>query len=413
MKKKLIVGVVTLLIAFVLLYIFAYKPGVSESGKSSSGQSRAGGAAVVAVQTVPVTYGPVMRNREFSGTVKAAYSYVVAAKVAGRLSKISKRIGAKTGVNEAVGKIDDTEYRQAIQEAKAQVSVSQASVKESEAQLLFAEKEMQRIRELVEKGIVSQAELDAIETQYATQKSRLELARAQLAQKEASLAQASTRLDYTTIRSAQAGYIAVRHTDGGALLSVNSPVLTIVGIDTVYVEVSISERDYHNISIGQNAFITVEALPEKKFAGKVSSISPQFQTSTRTAVVEVSVANDSLLLMPGMFARIEVILAQKDSAQIVPLTAIVNRNGTDAVFLVSDSATVSFVPVRTGIIDGDKVEVLHPVLNGQVVTVGNHLLTDGSRISSGLNSRTPEGDYKNEISTKTGKNTKATGGVKK
>ncbi len=412
MKKKLIVSGVTLLITFILLYI-AYRPKSSETGKLSSGQNRAGGAAAVAVQTVPVTYGAVMRNREFSGTVKAAYSYVVAAKVAGRLSNISKRIGAKTGVNEAVGKIDDTEYLQAVQEAKAQVAVSQASVKESEAQLLFAEKEMQRVRELVEKGIVSQAELDAIETQYATQKSRLDLARAQLEQREASLAQARTRLDYTTIRSAQAGYIAVRHTDGGALLSVNSPVLTIVGIDTVYVEMSISERDYHNISIGQKAYITVDALPEKKFTGKVSSISPLFQTSTRTAVVEVSVVNDSLFLMPGMFARVEVILAQKDSAQIVPLTAIVNRNGTDAVFLTSDSATVHFIPVKTGIIDGDKVEVLHPVLNGRVVTVGNHLLTDGNRISSGLNSRTPEGDSKKEVSKKANKNMKTTGEVKK
>jgi len=324
--------------------------------------------------------------------VNAAYSYVVAAKVSGRLSKLSKRIGAKTGVNEVVGKIDDTEYRQAVQEASAQVAVSKASVKESEAQLIFAEKEMQRIKELVEKGVSSQAELDAIETQYNTQKSRLDLAMAQLAQREAALAQAVTRLDYTSIRSAQAGYVAIRHTDGGALLSVNSPVLTIVGIDTVYVEVSISERDYPHIRKGQQALISVEALSGREFTGTVSSISPLFQTETRTAVVEISVVNDSLLLKPGMFARIGIILAEKDSAQIVPLTSVVNRNGTDAVFLASDSGMAHLIPVKTGIIDGDKVEVLHPILNGKVVTVGNHLLVDGSRISSGLNTNASKED---------------------
>ncbi len=390
-KKKLKVGSLLLLISVILLMSFCTKKNGSQfSGKQSSGHAGAGGASVVAVQVVPVSYGPVIEKREFSGTVNAAYSYVIAAKVSGHLSKLSKRIGEKTGANEVVGKIDDTEYRQAVQEAVAQVAVSKASVKESEAQLAFAEKEMQRIKELVDKGVSSQAELDAIETQYNTQKSRFDLAQAQLSQREASLALARTRLDYTSIRSAQAGYVAVRHTDGGALLSVNSPVLTIVGIDTVYVEVSISERDYIHISKGQQAMIRVEALPGREFTGTVSSISPLFQTETRTAIVEISVINDSLLLKPGMFARIEIILAKKDSAQIVPLTSVVNRNGKEAVFLASDSGKAHLIPVKTGIVDGDKVEVLHPILNGNVVTIGNHLLVDGSKISSDLNSKTPK-----------------------
>ena len=357
---------------------------------------------------MPVSYGPVILKREFSGTINAAYSYVIAAKVSGRLSRLSKRIGARTGVNEIVGKIDDTEYRQAVEEASAQVAVSKASVKESEAQLAFAEKEMQRIKELVDKGVSSRAELDAIETQYTTQKSRYDLALAQLAQREASLEQAKTRLNYTSIRSAQAGYVAIRHTDAGALLSVNSPVLTIVGIDTVYVEVSIPERDYSHITVGQQALIRVDALSGREFTGTVSSISPLFQTQTRTAVVEISVVNDSLLLKPGMFAQIEIILAKKDSAQIVPLTSVVNRNGTEAVFLASDSGKAHLIPVKTGIIDGDKVEVLHPILDGNVVTIGNHLLVDGSRITGGLNPQTSKDD-----SAKKKKDRKASGEVKK
>lgn len=399
--KKLITGNVILLISVILLTCFCNKKSGSQaSGKPSSGFAHAGKASVVAVQTASVSYGPIAQKRVFSGTVKAAYSYVVAAKVSGRLSRLSKRIGAKIGVDEIIGKIDDTEYRQAVQEASAQVAVSKASVKESEAQMVFAEKEMQRIKELVEKGVSSQAELDAIETQYATQKSRFDLALAQLDQREASLAQARTRLDYTSIRSAQAGYVAIRHTDGGALLSVNSPVLTIVGIDTVYVELSISERDYPYISKGQQALINVEALSGREFTGTVSSISPLFQTETRTAVVEISVVNDSLLLKPGMFARIEIILAEKDSAQIVPLTSVVNRNGADAVFLASDSGKAHLIMVKTGIRDGDKVEVLNPILDGKVVTVGNHLLVDGSRISGGLNSKAlKEGSTKKKNAT--------------
>lgn len=408
-KKKPIVGsVILLLSAILVINSCSSKSGSETTGKASTGHGRSGAASVVAVQTAPVSYGHIIQKRELSGSINAAYSYVIAAKVSGRISKLTKRIGAKTGVNEIVGKIDDIEYRHAVQEASAQVAVSKASVKESEAQLKFAEKEMQRIKELVNKGVSSQAELDAIETQYTTQKSRFDLATAQLAQREASLAQTRTRLDYTSIRSAQSGYVAIRHTDGGALLSVNSPVLTIVGIDTVYVEVSVTERDYPNVTIGQQAFITVEALSGREFTGTVSSISPLFQTETRTALVEISVVNDSLLLKPGMFARVEVILVEKDSAQIVPLTSVVSRNGKEVVFLAGDSGKAQLIPVQTGIIDGDKVEVLHPILNGQVVTVGNHLLTDGSKISGGLSSKTSK-----EGSAKNNKNENTSGEVKK
>jgi hypothetical protein len=76
-------------------------------------------------------------------------------------------------------------------------------------------------------------------------------------------------------------------------------------------------------------------------------------------------------------------LAEKDSAQIVPLTAIVNRNGMDAVFMANDSGIARLIPVKKGIVDGDKVEVLDPKLSGKVVTMGNHLLIDGAKISDG------------------------------
>ncbi len=405
-KKFIADSVILMIIVILMICSCTKKSGSQTSGKQSAGLAHAGRASVVAVQTAPVYYGRIVQKRVFSGTVNAAYSYVVAAKVSGRLSNLTKRIGAKIGVDEVVGKIDDTEYRQAVQEASAQVAVSKASVKEAEAQMVFAEKEMQRIKELVNKGVSSHAELDAIETQYATQKSRFDLALAQLAQREASLAQARTRLDYTSIRSSQAGYVAIRHTDGGALLSVNSPVLTIVGIDTVFVEVSVSERDYPHIRKGQQALVCVEALSGREFTGTVSSIAPLFQTETRTAAVEISVVNDSLLLKPGMFARIEIILAEKDSAQIVPLTSVVNRNGKDAVFLASDSGKAHLIPVKTGIIDGDRVEVLYPVLNGRVVTVGNHLLVDGSKISGGLNSNILKDDAANKKKNASGEASK-------
>lgn len=394
-KVTAVVGFIAIIaVVLMMRFLTSRTDDAGVKSKISGEVGRNGGATVVAVQAVDVTYGHMQQNKEFTGSIKAAYSYIVAAKISGRLVSLSKRIGDKVGLNSAVGKIDDTEYYQEFQKSEAEVAVSKASVQEAEAQVIYAEREMKRIKELVSKGVSSQAELDVVETQHATQKSRLDLAKAQLAQREAAMAQAQTRLTYTTIRSAQAGYIATRHTDGGALLSVNSPVLTIVGIDTVYVEISVPERDYPLIVKGQKAFISVEALPERKFEGRVSSASPLFQTSTRTAAVEIAVVNDSLLLKPGMFARINLTLAERDSAQIVPVTAVVNRNGTDAVFIAGEDMVAKLVPITTGFRNGDNIEVIKPELAGKVITFGNHLLTHGTKISFGSNTQNRIDDTK-------------------
>lgn len=380
MKKYVVTGIVVLIIAAVFSMRLLTSKNDADAGKSGSSWGNKSRAATVAVKTADVQYGTIRQQRELTGTVKAAYNYTIAAKVSGRLEKIFNRIGDKIADNEIVGTIDNTEYLQAFQEAEAQIAVSKASVNEAEAQMLFAKSELERIKELFEKGITSKADYDAAQTQSISQKSKLDLAKAQLAQREAAFALAKTRLAYTTIRAPQKGYVAVRHTDGGALLSVNSPILTIVGIDTVFVEISIPEKDYSLIEIGQSATISVEALPDKIFLGKVSSASPLFQTATRTAIVEIAIKNDSLLLKPGMFARISVTLAQKDSAQIIPLTALVNRNSKNAVFVADQSSIARLIPVTVGFIDGDRVEIVEPKLNGKLITLGNHLLSDGASV---------------------------------
>ncbi len=132
----------------------------------------------------------------------------------------------------------------AVDEASAQVKVSQASIDEARAQTSYIEREFKRISDLVGKGISSQADLDAIQTQLTAQQSRLALAEAQYAQRVATLSQARTRLGYTALRSSKGGFVSERHTDEGALLSVNTPVLTVVGIDTVFIQIPVTERDY-------------------------------------------------------------------------------------------------------------------------------------------------------------------------
>jgi len=309
------------------------------------------------------------------------YQYVVAPKVTGRIIQIRKRIGDWVERGEVIVRIDDAEYQQAVLEAEANLRIAQASLKETQSQLALAKQEMDRAKSLQEKGIASPSELDAALTNYDAQQSRLKLAQAQVEQREASLKSAKIRLSYTVLTATEPGFIGERFVDEGSLLSPNAPVATVIGIDSVIIQTTVIERDYGRIRIGQPALTGVDAFPSKRFAGHVARIAPMLQEASRVARMEIEVQNDSLLLKPGMFTRVHVILNEKDSAQVVPREAVVSRGGENGIFVVdSAGAAVRYHPVQIGIVAEDKMEILSPELGSIVVTLGQHLLEDGSPI---------------------------------
>jgi len=384
MKKKhsivLLVFAVIAVGAIVAMRSFAGngKGAAAPAGAPSGGRQ---GGGPVAVETEAVSVRPMVDIREFSGTVKASYTYVISAKVAGRLLRIDKRIGDAVSANEVIGRIDDTEYRNAYDEAQTQVRVSRASLEEASAQFSHTEREYERARGLVEKGIASKAELDALQTQVETQKSRVELAKAQLEQRQVILNQAKTNFDYTQVRALQGGLVAQRHVDGGTLMAVGGQIITVVGLDTVFVELAVTEKDYQSLKLGKTATVTTDAIPDKSFEGVVYRMAPFFQSASRTAAVEIALRNSSRLLKPGMFARINITLNSDGKARVVPSSALVEKDGKFSVFVVGDSSKVKHVPVQVGITDGKYAQILSPAdLDGQIVTLGQHLLKDGSTV---------------------------------
>lgn len=376
MRKRLIVGIIIGLIAIALIFRIIQLLTRTPGGSPPRGQR-----PPVAVEIDSVRYGPISELRQFVGTVQPLYRYLVAPKVAGRVVEIRKRIGDPVRANEVVARIDDAEYQQALREAEASLKIAQASLTEAQSQFALARQELERVQQLKEKGIASPAELDAATTNYEAQQSRLKLAQAQVEQREAALRSAQIRLNYTVLTAPAPGFTGERFVDEGALLAANAPVISVVGIEKVIVRTTVSERDYGRLEPGQPASVMVDAYPERRFSGTLARIAPLLREESRMAEVEVEVANDSLILKPGMFARVTVVLASSDQAQLVPSRAVVTRDGQKAVFVVdSTGSTVHLVPITTGIVTPELTQVLSPRLNGPVVTLGQHLLADGNPV---------------------------------
>ncbi len=376
MKKKLIIGIVAGVVVLVLIFRVVQLLTRTPSGSSPRGQP-----PPVAVEVDSVRFGPISEVRQFVGTVHPLYRYVVAPKVAGRVVEIRKRIGDPVRRDEVVARIDDAEYQQALREAEASLKIAEATLTEAQSQFALARQELERVQQLKDKGIASPAELDAATTNFEAQQSRLKLAHAQVEQRQAALKSAQIRLNYTVLTAPAPGFTGERFVDEGALLTANAPVIFVVGIDRVIVRTTVSERDYGRVQPGQLATVRVDAHPELHFPGVVARIAPMLREDSRMAEVEVEVANDSLILKPGMFARVTVVLATNPQAQLVPTRAVVTRDSQKAVFVVdSTGRTAHFVPITTGIVTPEVIEVVAPVLRGAVVTLGQHLLADGNPV---------------------------------
>ncbi len=354
----------------------------SESNKSG----RRSGLSV-AVETWPI-YKDVIRDiGVFTGSLEPKSQFVVAPKVAGWLKKLLVDVGDTVQRNQVIALLDDEEFAQQVEQARAELQVAKANAANCASDLEIARREYERAKALREKKIASVSELDLSEAAFNASQTRHKVSLAQVAQKDAALKTAQVRLSYTKVQSFweqgdPTRVVGERFVDEGTLLQVNEPVVSILENDPLTAVVHVIERDYPKVSVGQEAAVTSDAYPGRTFAGRIVRIAPLLKESSRQARVEVDVPNPDFLLKPGMFVRARVEFASRLQATLIPLPALVRREGKEGVFIAdTDKLKARFVPVRTGIISGEIVEILEPQLSGLVITLGNHLLEDGSAIT--------------------------------
>ena len=150
------------------------------------------------------------------------------------------------------------------------------------------------------------------------------------------------------------GYVGARFLDQGGFASANQPVASVVDIRLVRLVANLVERDVRRVHQGTPASVEVDAFPGEKFSGRVGRVAPVFDPQTRTAQMEIEVPNPTGRLKPGMYARVQLRVAEKPDAIAVPRNAIVERPGERGLFVVDvrDPAApqvVSFTPIPEGV----------------------------------------------------------------
>ncbi len=340
----------------------------------------------VAVEAQPIRKGPIDDVGVFTGSLEPKSQFVVAPKVAGWLRELLVDVGDTVTRKQVIAVLDDEEFAQEVEQARAELQVANANAANCASDLDITKREYERAKALREKQIASASELDASEASFNACQTRHKVSLAQVAQKEAALKTALVRLSYTKVQAFweegdETRVVGERFVDEGALLQVNQPIVSILQNNSLTAVVYVIERDYPKVTVGQQAVITTDAYPDKTFAGAITRIAPLLKESSRQARVEVEVPNADLMLRPGMFVRARVEFARHENATLIPLPALVRRNDREGIFIADpQNLKARFVPVTTGIVGTDLVEVTKPAISGLTITLGNHLLEDGSDI---------------------------------
>jgi RND family efflux transporter MFP subunit len=353
-------------------------------GEQATSQGK--GERVVPVEVAAIRVGAIERRRTFSGSLDAFAQFDLGSKIAGRVTGVAADIGDTITRDSVVVTLDDEQARKALALAEARLAVARASVAGAASSLGGARRDLGRERTLHTGGIASDSQLDAAKTREGVAGAAKQVARAQVAEAEAELGVAQLELDETQVRARwsegdEDRVVSARMVDPGDMVAANTPLLTIVELDPLIAVISVTERDYPLLSVGQTASLATDAAPGETFAATISRIAPAFSPASRQARVELRVENPKHLLKPGAFARITISLARADGATIVPEAAISRRSEQDGLFTVNADGTVTWRVVKVGIRDGVEVQVEGEGLSGQVVVLGQQLLDDGTRVS--------------------------------
>lgn len=352
-------------------------------------QARRRGGGVVAVETALIGRADLGDRATFTGSIRANERYDAAPKISGIIRRVNFDVGDIVEKGDIIAVLDDDEHLLTVEQAEAKLQVAIATANDAEAQLAITRRDHDRNSTLHSQRVISSQDLDKIDATLTSQEGKLETARAQVKLAEAELKSAEVRLGYTRVvadwdGSDQERVIGQRYRDAGNLVSTTTPIVSVLDIKSVKAIISVSEKEFPRIQIGDSVNVTTDAFPGRTFKGRVERIPQELGVLSREADIEIAIENRERTLKPGMFIRADIEFQHRDSAVAAPLAAVVRRDdGRRGVYLVNDSRDkVVFHAVAEGIVDGPLVELINAgdLLDREVVVLGQHLLKDGMNI---------------------------------
>ena len=363
-------------------------------GEAGSAQNSV--PAGVAVQVTEVTRETISTENKVSGKVVADGQESVYVTANAQCTAVYVDAGDTVTAGEKICTLDMASTLSSYNSANISYQSAVQSYADQEAildkQIALAEKNLNDLKALFEIGAASQSEIDSAELNLMTAKASKT---STLAQLEAGMQSYKSNVEQlaSVLENVDAGGNVIAPISGtvvslnaaeGSYVSASMPVAVIDGVDTMKVEVSVSESLIPKLAQGDEVDISISAL-NVETVGTIKSIQKSANAQTKLYTVTVSIGEDIEGLLAGMFADVSFRTDTSADAIVIPSQAIQTSNNVQYVFVVEEN-TARYQEIETGLSGNGVTEVTSGLEEGQqLVTVGQAYLADGDavRIVSG------------------------------
>ena len=283
---------------------------------------------LTASDVIKAQINEIAQGLPISGTLKAANSAFIKARVAGELQGLTVREGDAVKAGQIIARVDATEYAARLQQARDQADAAKT-------QIVITQRQFDNNKALVDQGFISKTALD---TSLASLNSAQASHRAALANVDV----AKKAVDDTNLRSPLTGIVSQRLAQPGERVAIDTKVVEVIDLNRIELEASMSAADSLSVKVGQTAMLQIEGS-STPLSSQVVRINPNAQSGSRNVLVYLSLAN-AHGLRQGLFAQ-GTLGTAKVSGLTVPLSAVRNDKPTPYVQVVDNNA-VKHMPVE-------------------------------------------------------------------
>ena len=340
-----------------------------------------------------------------TGKIEPTTKVEIKSKASGIILKLPVNVGDRVRQGQVICELDQNDLLPKVRQAQAALGMADAALKSTQAEyerakveaegpdLPFLKNDMERARQMFQAKVAPRTTRDDAEKIYELGKNRqqqaivnlgvaqaaIRKAEAQVEQSRAQLATTEEDLRNATIVSPIDGVVLSRDREVGdavsSILTMGSGatlIMTVGDLREVYVKGKVDESDIGRVFLGQGARITVESYKDRKFAGKVTKISPMGveKDNVTTFEVRVSISNEEGKLMATMTANAEILLEERKGVLAIPEGAIIYGKDRGLQVEIPDAGTETGrrrVTVAAGISNGSRTQIVSGLNEGQQV----------------------------------------------
>jgi HlyD family secretion protein len=305
-------------------------------GAAAYVQKQKGGQATV-VTTEKAVVKTITQIVSATGKIQPEVEVKIAPEVSGEIIKIGFREGATVKKGDLLVAIKQDTYLAQVEQQEANLVAARASALQSKAQLQKAEDDLKRSEEVFAKKMISDAEIAASRTSVEVAKANVENALAQIRRTEGSLSQARDQLTKTVIYSPIDGKVSSLTNEVGERVAGTgsyggADVMRVADLANMEVRVNVNENDIVNVKVGDKARISVDAVPSRKFEGRVKEIGAaakvtgqNTQDEVTNFLVKIRIVDKDVGLRPAMSANADIETKTVENVVAVPIQSVTVR----------------------------------------------------------------------------------------